>query len=470
MDANYTIDRSGLPKPHEGCALEKVSLSGGKFITGGFTFGIGCKDIPVHVSRDGYIPKLQWISKKFVVLWDEKDTRGWLVNGTSALLHLLRASLQHNSTDKFKSAFVFKREEMQEASESHRADSAIDVLLNPINKGLKIYPEKKDYLRLEDRVEHFYDTLEKIIDHQVDVAGQSGVKLKLRARKHLEGWDFMDLATDRDPFYPRVATLQAMGKGWVDFIRAIHAITLLGRGFGEIIQPADISNSCAHWAKLPKGRSYLAASVSDLKEIMDTNGDQKANPMKLSDNIIWHTPCKIFEPCQCAGKIRRKHSDRVQVLLPLVFRNVLPNENPVRLEDRGAVVFGHNVNFKWSFPDTGDPKDGEPPSPSEGSETQFADSGIGSSLGSSAAEDSGDGADSSSQQPLSGRSSNEPPPDPPPSESARSSNDEVQTTSTQGHENRSLAHARQGRGRRHTKSLLQNMFRKLIGHDPSTGN
>jgi hypothetical protein len=345
-DASYTIDRSRLPKPHEGCVLEKVSISGGKFITGGFTFGIGCKDIPVHVSRDGYVPKLQWISKKFVVLWDEDDKRGWLVNGTSALLHLLRASLEHNRTDKFKSVFHFKREEMQEASEPYKADSAIDVLLNPKNKELKIYPEKKDYIRLEDRVEHFYDTLEQIIDHQVGVAGQGGMNLKLRARKHLEGWDFKDLVTDRDPFYPRVATLQAMGKGWVDFTRDIHAITLFGRGFGEIIQPADISNSCAHWSKLPRGRYYLAACVSDLREIMDLDGDQKANPMKLSDNIIWHKPDKIFEPCQCAGKTWRKHSDRVQVLLPSMFRNTLPRENPIRLEDRGAVVFGHNMNFK----------------------------------------------------------------------------------------------------------------------------
>jgi hypothetical protein len=408
------------------------------------------------------VPKLQWISKKFVVLWDEDDKRGWLVNGTSALLHLLRASLEHNSTDKFKSAFLFKREEFQEASKPHKADSAIDVLLNPTNKGLRIYPEKKDYLRFEDRVEHFYDTLEKIIDHQVGVAGQSGVKLKLRARKHLEGWDFKDLATDRDPFYPRVATLQAMGKGWVDFTRAIHAITLFGRGFGEIIQSADTSNSCAHWAKLPQGRYYLAACVSDLKEIMDMDGDQKANPMKLSDNIIWHNPDKIFEPCQCIGKIRRNHSDRVQVLLPSMFHNILPKVNPVQLKDRGAVVFGHNVNFKWLFPDTGDPQEGEPLSPSEGSETQFRDSGIGSSLGSSAAEGSGDLAGSGSQQPSSERSSSEPLHDPAASESASFDEDELQTASTLGHENCDSTDVRQGRRRNRPNSLLWNMFRKLI--------
>jgi len=135
---------------------------------------------------------------------------------------------------------------MQESFELYKSDSAIDVLLNPTNKELKIYLEKKDHLRLKDRIEHLYNILEKIIDHQVGVAGQSGVNLRLKARRHLKGWDFKDLATDRDPFYPHVATLQAIGKGWIDFTRAIYAITLFGRGFSEIVQPADTSNSCAY--------------------------------------------------------------------------------------------------------------------------------------------------------------------------------------------------------------------------------
>lgn len=447
------------------------------------TFAVGHKEKPVHVSRDGYVLKLQWITQKFVVLWDEDDKRGWLVNGISALLHLLRASLEHNRTDKFKSAFLFKSEKMEEASDPYTADSAIEVLLNTKNRELEIYLEKgeiydeetrrkgtppeevskkkKTYLRLEDRVEHFYDILEKIIDHQVDVAGQDGVKLELRARKHLEGWDFKDLATGRDPFYPRVATLQTFGKGWVDFARAIHAITLFGRGFGEIMQPADTRNSCTRWAKLPMRRYYLAACISDLKEIMDVHGDQKKNPMKLCDKIIWHNPDKIFEPCQCMGKTQGKHSDLAQVLLPWKFRNIFPKKNLVQLEDRGAVIFGHNVNLNWYWKDTGDPVKGEPPPPEE-SETQFHDSGFGSGSGSSAAEGSGTLAGSSSQQPSTEGSSGELLPDSATLESARSDEDE-QTASAQGHGHRGSAVARQGRRDEHSKWSLSHVFRMLQG-------
>ncbi len=141
-DAMYLIRRSRLPAPTTDCVLEKVSITGGKFITGGATFAMGNKDTPVHVSQNDYVSKIQWISKIFVVMWDEEEKRGWLVNGTSALLHLLRASLEYNRTDKFNSAFLFKSEEMEDAFTTHTADSAIEVLMNKSNMKLKIYPGK----------------------------------------------------------------------------------------------------------------------------------------------------------------------------------------------------------------------------------------------------------------------------------------------------------------------------------------
>jgi hypothetical protein len=248
------------------------------------------------------------------------------------------------------------------------------------------------------------------------------VKLKLKARKHLEGWDFKDLATQRDPFYPRVATLEAYGKGWVDFTRPIHATTLFGRGFGDIIQPSHPEALCDSWAKLPMSKYYLAACVSDLKEIMDMDGDPDANPMRINDGIVWHIPGNVFEPCQCKGNMRGKiqHSDLAQVLFPSKLSYVLPKRKPVSLRDHGAVIFGHNMNFKWFWKDTGDPEEGEPPSPPEESEIDFHDSAIGPSLDSSTTEGSGRFAGSSSYQPSSERSTSEPLYNPAKTESARS--------------------------------------------------
>ncbi|KAN0078700.1 hypothetical protein V8E54_005213 [Elaphomyces granulatus] len=388
-DARYDIRGTGLPHPHTGCLLEKVSISGGKVIEGGVTFAVGVKDIPPHLTRNGYIPKLRWIATKYVVLWDETDKRGWLVNGISALLHLVRASLEHYRTDDFSSSFLFEPSKMKDAAE-HKPNSAHKVLIDDNNKQLEIYPgrserfeeetkqkggdtegsktwkKKRGYYLFEDLVEHHYDILERIVEHHSHVAGRNGVNLKVRVRKYLEGWDFVELATDHDPC-PRIATLQALGYGWVDFIRSIGAITLFGRGFGDIIRPIEFDGMCTNWRSLPTRKYYLAASVFDLKKIMEKFGN-------AVQDLLWHCPGDLVAPCPCQGRgvrqmicgaFRGPHIDPVQVFWPRMSRLIRPAiRGPARLEDGGAIAFGHNIAWKYHWRENGheDLEEGDPPS------------------------------------------------------------------------------------------------------------
>ena len=379
----------------------------------------------MHVSSSFYVPKLQWISQRFVVLWDEKDKRGWLLRGISALLHLLRASLKYAEMDDFKGLLISKSEQIVEPSSTSALEFAINVLTNKDNMQLPIYPDKDGPYRLENRVEELYERLEKMIEHQIDVAGQNGVELKTKVRKHLEGWDFKDLAKCRDPIYPRVATLPTIGKGWVDLIRSIQAVTLFGRGFGDMIQPVQ-ADMCPRWTNLPKERYYLAACVADLKEIMELNGDPNANPLKLTNTIVWHNPDQIFDPCRCTRQSQKGHSDFVQILWPAMISRRLPKRDPIQLEGCGAVIFGHSTTFRWHWRDEGDPVEGDPvegdpiegdpiegdaveSDPPEGehqllsseSELRFQDSGIGPSLDSSGADHSESSPESDSQLPRS---------------------------------------------------------------------
>jgi hypothetical protein len=377
--------------------LEKVSISAGKFVTAGFNFGIGIRDVPVHVSRKPYVQKLRWVASKFFVFWDTEEKRGWLVNGTSALLHLLRASLEHYQTDSFNIALLSKPSDISEPLESH-GDYAIRVLLNELNRELPIYVEKdeqqteddpsvgnvpraakrkKTYYKLENRVEELYEILEKIIEHQIDVCGQAGLKMKVNARKRLEGWDFKDLASDRDPFYPRSATLHAYGKGWVDFIRSTQAVTLFGKGFGELIGSSN-NIHCSRWTEVPKHRYYLAALVSDLRQIMEMDGNERANPMQLCNGISWFSSSAAFDVCQCLNTHGGVHSDFVQTLWPTSLRTVLPERERLPLKDKGAVIFGHNVAVSWKWPDKGDPIPGDPALELAVADAEeFHDSGIG---------------------------------------------------------------------------------------------
>ncbi|KAK8045930.1 hypothetical protein PG996_013994, partial [Apiospora saccharicola] len=418
--ASYQIDWSGLPKPSPGCAFEKVSIVGGQFITGGVSCVIGKKDKAVHVrSRDDYTMRLKWISKKFVVLYDVVERRAWLVDGVSALLHLVRASLERDSTDAFQSQFLFRQSDFQEASPNlDGKNAAIHILTNRGNTALPLY-SKPDNLReetsssaagvqstvimrtktdycLKDRIESICDILEQIMAHQADVTSQDGVgfRVKCTTRRQLEGFDFMDIATDEDPFWPRITTLRSGGKGWVDFVRAIQAITLFGSGFGDLIQPAPKSeheasvracSGCNYNIAVPPMCDYLAVCVSDIQEIIQKRGSQRTTPLRLIDDIYWHAPNQPFEVCRCTGETQSR-PDRVQVLLPGTFSKLwIRNLRSPYLaaSTRGALLFGHSRKFPLRWGDKGDPDMAQPDAAVEELETTFNDSGIGSSMGAS---------------------------------------------------------------------------------------
>lgn len=413
------MKKSGLPGTYSGCALEKVEIQGGQFIMGTASFSVGNREKPVHISRSGYMNKMQWISSKHVIFWDEAEKRGWLVNGARALLHLLRASLEYSKA-KFKSAFLLDPKDLADIASATGSQSALDALLDQKNRTLPLYVDKTEvyeeetrskiagvstvevvtkrhtrHYRLEDRVEHIYNVMEKLIDHQADIERRSGLQMKPRPRRQLEGWDFRDLVTDGDPFFPKVSTLQTIGKGWVDLTRAIHAVCLFGRGFGDMIQPRQkVTNVCTRWSRLPVDRYYLAACVSDIKEIIDSDGDGAVNPMKICDGMLWHMKQTMFQACPCTKDATSKHHDPVQVLFPKSFTSLLKPKPQVGLEDRGAVIFGHNMNLHWHWRDHDGPVKGDPPLV-EPAAVSTSDSSVGSILESSQEPSSSSGVDGS---------------------------------------------------------------------------
>ncbi|KAI0193485.1 hypothetical protein F4808DRAFT_453229 [Astrocystis sublimbata] len=375
--ANNLIGGSGLPKPDQGAALAGLFVSPGKAIMGGAAFVLGVKETPPHVGRKSYIEKLRWIDAQRVLLWDESDKRGWLINGSTALLYIVRASLAHNSMDKFKSAFVFRPEHVSESEEPLVPDSALHVLLNRKNWALKLYHEDDGDFPLKRRVNQVYGILEKLIDHQSDITGENGIKMIGQPRNCLEGWDFRDLLTFRDPLYPRVTTVDSKGKGWIDMTRALHTVTLFGRGFGELIKPIGLD--CGHWSSLPKQEYYVAASFSDLAEVVNKNDFYDDGHARVSETMIWHTPTAMFASCQCQGTLRRDHCEPVQTLLPSDMLNAsLSRKITIPQISSGAVIFGHHSGFPWVWGDFGYPTEGDPPlSPRTSEVESFQDSGIG---------------------------------------------------------------------------------------------
>ncbi|GFP56689.1 hypothetical protein TASIC1_0007018100 [Trichoderma asperellum] len=221
----------------------------------------------------------------------------------------------------------------KEADVPYTVSAAREVLRHPANLDMELYEEDEEdesgakiKFRVRDRVNELFEVLEKAIDYQRMIADNRKEEPKSAPRKDLEGWNFKDIATDKDPAYLRLAKVKTAGKGWVDFTRAIEAVFLFGGDFGNLMNPIPENSTCSHWETLPPNKYYLAASIS-------------------------------------------QPSPKITIL---------------SLEDDGAVVFGHSASLGWIWNDFGDPERGKLPLLDEESDDDnSADSGIGSSLRSS---------------------------------------------------------------------------------------
>lgn len=359
-----------------GAYLEKLNVNLGKIFTIGATINPRLKHISPHFVRDTYVQKLMWIEKENVVLWDEKTKRGWLVDGTSALLHLVRMSLKLYAKGNYSNELLFNESKMRNAT-NHEPESAAQVLGDRGNRKLEVWPGKSERWKeeegkgqevktsekrkrasysFENLVEQKHTALEFLIESHRQFASMNGINMKFRIRKHLEGWDFEDLAGENDPEL-RVATLKAVGYGWADFIHSIKAITLFGCGFGDIIVPSKAEKLCPQWSQLPKGQYNLAASMFDLNNIVKRFGQTHHERIEVVHGLLWHSPTNPFAPCHChSHKDSRdshepyiEHHSPVQVLFPKIVSRISRARKPEDLNNSGAIIFGHTMSWGSDF-------------------------------------------------------------------------------------------------------------------------
>ncbi|CEJ90871.1 hypothetical protein VHEMI06624 [[Torrubiella] hemipterigena] len=388
--ALYNIASTALNGPRPGFAFDRITISGGKVISLGMSGTIGTRDRPVQRAADSdFYRQLEWIQQRHVVLYDTQAHRAWLVNGISALLHLLRTSILHRRN--IGHSIIFQDWEIQEATAPLMGrDAAWAMLTNAHNLSLKVYqnPEKVTvkhirkgsgavetitetkitWTHLSDKISDLYNILWQIFDHQMNDMLTDGVGGRVRGspRRQLEGFNFTDVATETDPIKPKATVLSDMGSGWVDLTRALQAITLFGEGFGDLILPEATSVLCENWARLPKDQHLLAVSTRELEYIRKATGmrEEGQDLWELTKKQYWHIPDRIFEDCDCdsvLGNIgphptkrgKKKSSspnycDRVQVLLPASYPKRLTRglRSPrLPLPENGAVIFGHSITF-----------------------------------------------------------------------------------------------------------------------------
>lgn len=296
-----------------------------------------------------------------------------MIDGGTALHHLLRGSLEHSRTDIFRSEFLFDFSKLKDGL-------AIEVLLNPEHRRLLLYPSKEEthtetitgadgetktetktkttYTTLGNKVEELYTFLERMIEHKSQIENTKGLDAKVRLRRHLEGWDFSDLTTNHDPSHLRVATLPASAFSWVELTRVAQAVTLFGKGFGELLSPTTDSarTKCSSWKSVPTGKHYLCVRLTDLENIVDdAGGDISADPVHITPDLAWINPSSN-DPfrCVCDGAhTLGKHPSPVQQLVHSSWRRITTG-SPLKLTNMGdgAVIFGQCNGFQWTWPDS----------------------------------------------------------------------------------------------------------------------
>ncbi|KAF5264211.1 hypothetical protein FOXYS1_5008 [Fusarium oxysporum] len=352
-----SVSHSMLPKPSENGALARKSFSRGRSILKQSHYFLGAKDTPPSLAFNGYVQRLQYLEARFILLWDETDKRGWLINGASALLYAVESFLAQARTDSSSAAFMFERYGDDRPSTIHRP-SALETLNDESYQNSPLYRETDSHTVLKTKIEEFCGILEYFIDLQDHVTGNGSLCKK--PRSDLEGWDFDDLVNNYGTLYPRVATLNSGGKGWTDFIRGVKAVTLVGRGFGNIIRPdMQKQQTCRKWATLPKERYYIATCVSDLKRVFKEHGLCHDGHIRLSDTLIWHSPTPGSAFCRCKELHRdseRYSCEPVQTCFPLSLSHLVQSrENKTLDNNEGALIFGNHSEFPWVWTNFGNP-------------------------------------------------------------------------------------------------------------------
>ena len=376
--ATYDVNRSASELSKAGIgALSNVSISGGKVLTFGASFVRGNKDTPVPIANcRPYEMQLIAASEMNTLFYDTYAQKAWLVDGATALLHVSRAWLSSSY------ARFIPKETTDQFTHSSACDgrqSALDALILPKNRQLKLFSEKKwitetfhdpstngstkidkckeTWWCWEDLVQLKWNVFEQIHDHVVRLKTSPDTQLQVPfISKVLEGFDIIDILSDNTQIRPRMIDLKSSSGGWLDIAMQNEAINIFGSGFGDLIAPeiSTISkdqSSCGRHSAVPEGLDYLAAPLYVLKDIAFRHRTRKDGSVSLGPSSYWIDPETTLGHCPCAMKNnKRKCMASLSQLqsLPVSFCKKRQQDAKIDIfasHPLGAVIFGDKPNW-----------------------------------------------------------------------------------------------------------------------------
>lgn len=335
-DGVYDLDNEVfLDPPGQGLVLSGVAISVSKIVGISATITQGRQDRGIRTSSKEmfYVEVVEKMTKMHVLLYDHSDGRGWLVDGASAVLHLLRFHVARYRP--ICDGGRFSLDDFEYADSAAGVKSARDVLLShemrrvvlveePLPDSEKQVTETIDGITtiktvveglikrktVEDRVRDLYEILELMYDSWKRRKTAPGIALESLNMK-LEGWKFQDVVELENDMNPVVARLDGGADDWLRMVRHVNTVVLIGNGFGDMMKP--MGDFCTNWGSVPQKDFCVAVPVLRLKRIAQKYGDPRMIPIKLTPDVFWPINQHPFV-CTCASASGRSTCYRGQTL------------------------------------------------------------------------------------------------------------------------------------------------------------
>jgi hypothetical protein len=346
----------------------------------GLNMRINQREQPTKLMRfSDYPGLLGFIAKNAVVFFDAAERRSWLVDGASALLHLVRNSLQRDQRDYDRGRspyeWIFSQNKLQHERTGLTSDqAALKTLKNPTNLDLKLYgigvierdgQMVEKYVTLRDRISKIACWLEILLEAPAH-ADSNGIQIlqSTNPHKYLTGYDILDVVDPEKAVHTRIVYFKTRGDGWMDLLPSYNATAIFGTGFGDLICPKDAASMCSHWKTVPTRQDHLCVSVSTLK-LLHERYMERSEPTsevgEMVNKLLWRSKSHPFEICQCtAGHPLREneHLDPRQFLespkskwKPRMKSRPSVCVDIATLQDTGAVVFADVSHFNRKIGD-----------------------------------------------------------------------------------------------------------------------
>lgn len=229
-----------MDPPSRECTLDSATLGATYFLTASATFKFGEKDEGINTPEPTLLYKevVDALSKLPVLLYDTDSDRGWLIDGASAALHILRYLMER---PKFRDSPTFDISQFNYADTTPRETATVKAL--ELNRDIILLaesdendPTKKVTRTAGVKVRHsmlnVFDQMRDTWNRQMERRG-----LSLRSftwNPKLEGWKFRDVVEEIKPKKSGAFAIHSSADQWHHFIRKINTIVLFGKNFGEV--------------------------------------------------------------------------------------------------------------------------------------------------------------------------------------------------------------------------------------------